>query len=132
MRALLLAAVLALACHPRARPAPTPVVAPAPVAAAAPDAGPCPECEDGFGENCYYDKRVHPEQLRADINMPSETEDACFALESYSSCHTCYHTYQLRKDGALVEVSAEEFERAVEEMRKACGDCVGMVQSGCC
>jgi uncharacterized low-complexity protein len=91
----------------------------------------CPECQDGFGKNCYFDSTLHnASELKVNIHMPRETEEACFALESFSTCYTCYHRYFLRKGDELVPVSAAEFERAIAEKNKSCDNCLQFVQSG--
>ncbi len=91
----------------------------------------CPECQDGFGKNCYFDSTLHKaSDLKVDIHMPRETEKVCFALESFSSCHSCYHRYFLRKGDDLVPVRGEEFERAIAEKNKSCNNCLQFVQSG--
>lgn len=91
----------------------------------------CPECQDGFGKNCYFDSTVYKaSDLKVEIHMPRETEKVCFALESFGSCHSCYHHYFLRKGDDLVPVSGAEFERAIAEKNKSCGNCLQFVQSG--
>ena len=91
----------------------------------------CPECQDGFGKNCYFDSTLHKaSDLKVEIHMPRETERACFALESFGSCHTCYHHYFLRKGDDLVPVSGDEFERAIADKNKSCNNCLQFVQSG--
>jgi len=91
----------------------------------------CPECQDGFGKNCYFDSTLHnASDLKVDIHMPRETEKVCFALESFGSCHSCYHDYFLRKGDDLVRVNGEEFERAIAEKNQSCHNCLQFVQSG--
>jgi hypothetical protein len=91
----------------------------------------CPECQDGFGKNCYFDSTLHnASDLKVEIHMPRATEKVCFALESFASCHSCYHHYFLRKGDDLVRVSGEEFERAIAEKNKSCNNCLQFVQSG--
>ena len=91
----------------------------------------CPECQDGFGKNCYFDSTLHrASDLKVDIHMPRETEAVCFALESFGNCHSCYHHYFVRKGEDLVPVSGAEFERAIAEKNKGCNNCLQSVQSG--
>jgi hypothetical protein len=91
----------------------------------------CPQCEDGFGKNCYIDMVLHKgEALKSGIELPQETEDLCFALEEFSYCHSCYHSYFLRKGADLVPVSKDEFERALSEKNKSCNNCLNFIQSG--
>ncbi|MCK5013838.1 MAG: hypothetical protein KAS66_08450 [Candidatus Omnitrophica bacterium] len=93
------------------------------------------DCQDGFGEHCYFDTTQFDKNTlaeKADFSLSSELKEACFGVFSYSMCGACYEQFELKINGKFKKVPCDQFLKAVTEKNKSCGGCLDEIIAGCC
>lgn len=94
------------------------------------------KCEDGFGEDCYFDSNTHKklrnEKAIIPFHFSPEVRNSCFVIHSVSECDECYNRFFLNEGGLFKEVSCEIFYQAIEDKNRSCNNCLEMIQAGCC
>lgn len=87
------------------------------------------DCDDGRGEDYYFDKKELPRANANDLSAfsPEEIPENILA---YSEQECSKFTYQIKKDGKMTAVGNWEFINFISEYNWRCGGCLLVYRTG--